>query len=303
MRFIDILAPLSLEDFRGLIEERPPYKLWRSSANLGGLFGWHELNSVLRQQRTNEIDISILRHCQRVSLRDTTEKTSRKFKTINQLHSEKVAEVLRGGGTVRISRIDEKSNGLEPIVSDIERILGCEASISLYAGFGSAHHALPVHFDRHDVLIIQLEGKKAWEVFGFGNNPYPTQPSEEILSECPSEPTWSGELDKGEMLFLPRGSWHRASVISDIPTLQISIAFHYTMLHELHIWLAKKLAQYPINNRHLLDWSVADDAAFESEVRKALDEIVKHGFLDEYRKDRKLALPKRFSISLPDLGI
>ncbi len=302
MKFKNVITPLSFEDFQDLIEKRPPYKLWQPTLSLTSLFGWAELNTILRQQRTNVIDISILRHSRRVPVEDTAEKVDRKFRRINQLNSEKLAGVLRSGGTVRISRIDEKSDKLNLLATDIENLFGCEVTMSLYAGFGSTHHALPAHFDRHDVLVIQFEGNKTWEIFGFGSDSYPIKPSEEILAECPSKPIWSGQLEKGNLLFIPRGSWHRASVISNVPTLQVSIAFHHIMLYKLHDWLASKLSNYPINGKHLLYWNVGDDLLFENEIWKALGEILKPGFIDKYRRDSKLLLSRRFNMNLPDMG-
>lgn len=302
MRFQDIIAPLSIEDFKELIEQRPPYKIWRSTALLENLFNWDKLNSVLKHQRTNEIDVSVLCHNRRVAVQDTTEKAERKFRTINQLNAKKVSKVLHEGGTVRISRIDEKVNSLDIIAADIESELGCQSTMSLYAGFGKAHHALAAHYDRHDVLIVQIKGKKNWEVFGFGTNPYPVQPTEDALSECPSQILWSGELNEGEMLFLPRGSWHRANVITDIPTLQVSIAFHHTMLHELHAWLEERLATYGINNRHLLAWNNEEDSQFERAIRIALEEILSSGFLNTYRRYKKDERSQRFLIHLPHVS-
>jgi len=298
MKFKDLIAPISQGDFRRLIVERPEYKLWRSTMDMKKVFGWKDLEVILRQQRINNTDVAVLRNGARISMQETTEKTSRRFKVVNQLHSGKIAEILQNGGTIRIAHIDEKSDNLESIASEIENVFGNEVNMNLYAGFGFTQ-ALPAHSDTHDILVIQLEGRKSWQIFGFGADPYPIKLSENKKEICPSKLIWSGELEKGDLIFMPRGSWHQVKTVGNVSSLHVSIGFNYIMLHELHLWLTKKLAKFPFHNKHLLEWDTGGDDAVEANVRSALNEILIPGFLSQYRKDRKSSRISRFNLTLP----
>ncbi|MFH9069685.1 JmjC domain-containing protein [Streptomyces alboflavus] len=68
----------------------------------------------------------------------------------------------------------------------------------------------PLHWDDHDVVIVQLAGEKAWEVRGtsrtaplYRDADPNTTPSEEIV--------WSGIMRTGDIMHIPRGHWHRAT--------------------------------------------------------------------------------------------
>ncbi|GLZ28091.1 hypothetical protein Lesp02_02810 [Lentzea sp. NBRC 105346] len=71
------------------------------------------------------------------------------------------------------------------------------------AGFG-------LHWDDHDVIVVQLAGEKSWEVRGASREapmyrdaaPNST-PSEEIV--------WSGTMQPGDVMHIPRGYWHTAT--------------------------------------------------------------------------------------------
>jgi len=68
----------------------------------------------------------------------------------------------------------------------------------------------PLHWDDHDVLIIQLAGEKEWEVRGtsrkvpmYRDSDPNTTPSEEIV--------WAGLMRTGDVMHIPRGHWHQAT--------------------------------------------------------------------------------------------
>lgn len=67
-----------------------------------------------------------------------------------------------------------------------------------------------LHWDDHDVLIVQLAGEKTWEVRG----PSRTAPMYRDLDpnvEPPEEIAYCGTLTTGDVLHIPRGYWHRAT--------------------------------------------------------------------------------------------
>ncbi|MYY86647.1 MULTISPECIES: cupin domain-containing protein [unclassified Streptomyces] len=68
----------------------------------------------------------------------------------------------------------------------------------------------PLHWDDHDVVIVQLAGEKQWEVRGtsrtaplYRDADPNTTPSEEIV--------WSGIMRTGDIMHIPRGHWHQAT--------------------------------------------------------------------------------------------
>jgi len=80
----------------------------------------------------------------------------------------------------------------------------------------------PVHYDDHDLLVVQLRGNKRWYVSSRAselNNTWAAIP------ERPPELGAHHTVDvrPGDLLYLPRGTWH--SVDSDSNSLHLSIGF------------------------------------------------------------------------------
>ncbi|MGB6164067.1 MAG: cupin domain-containing protein [Pseudonocardiaceae bacterium] len=68
----------------------------------------------------------------------------------------------------------------------------------------------PLHFDDHDVLIVQLAGHKNWEVRGSSRAVPMYRDAEPNLTPS-DELIWSGTLRAGEVMHIPRGHWHQAT--------------------------------------------------------------------------------------------
>ena len=69
---------------------------------------------------------------------------------------------------------------------------------------------LGVHYDTHDVFVLQLAGRKAWEVYPpVLPDPLPTQPWSADRG-APGAPCLSAELRAGDCLYIPRGYLHSA---------------------------------------------------------------------------------------------
>ncbi|MEX1013592.1 MAG: cupin domain-containing protein [Candidatus Paceibacterota bacterium] len=300
MKLADLITPISVKEFKKLFKERPAFEIWDTKSNIDSLFGWDDLNHILRQQRMNSTDIMVLQNSNKVSHRKISREVRRWSKTETQLDHEKLLAALRDGGSIRVSRVDEKSNTLETLASDIENILSCQVTINLYASFTSTP-ALSAHADTHDVLVVQIAGKKAWEIFGFGNNKLPIRHLS--TDKCPKKKSWKGELKKGQLLFMPRGSWHKAKVENNTPSLHLTIGFNHVMMRNFADWLEDKLSHHSVYNKHLLGWEVEDvEDNVEEEIRDILmNKILTAGFLSQFKKDSDKEKPDRFKIDLPKL--
>jgi hypothetical protein len=69
---------------------------------------------------------------------------------------------------------------------------------------------LGVHYDTHDVFVLQLAGRKAWDVYlPVLADPLPSQPWSSDRG-APGEPCLSAEVKAGDCLYVPRGYLHSA---------------------------------------------------------------------------------------------
>ncbi|MET7609666.1 cupin domain-containing protein [Streptomyces seoulensis] len=68
----------------------------------------------------------------------------------------------------------------------------------------------PLHWDDHDVVIVQLAGEKEWEVRGT-SRPVPMYRDADPNSTPTEEIVWSGVMRTGDVMHIPRGHWHQAT--------------------------------------------------------------------------------------------
>lgn len=68
----------------------------------------------------------------------------------------------------------------------------------------------PLHWDDHDVVIVQVAGEKEWEVRGT-SRPAPMYRDADPNSTPTDEIVWSGVMRTGDVMHIPRGHWHQAT--------------------------------------------------------------------------------------------
>ena len=123
-----------------------------------------------------------------------------------------IAAQLRSGSTICLCDAQMFDDGLSGLVANIQRLFAAEAQINVYlappekAGFAA-------HFDTTDVFIVQCTGQKEWQVF----DDY-VDKTELPLLDTPWEPERyrplsrprDMTLQRGDVLYMPRGTMHRA---------------------------------------------------------------------------------------------
>jgi hypothetical protein len=83
-----------------------------------------------------------------------------------------------------------------------------------------------VHFDTHDVLVLQVSGAKSWRVWDDIPFALPSRATPWANKQNPTGTPHALTLNPGDALYLPRGVMHEAAAQSgDAPSLHITIGF------------------------------------------------------------------------------
>jgi hypothetical protein len=122
--------------------------------------------------------------------------------------------------SVRFPELRPLSTQLDRLARALEVLLHQPVTSSAFWSRGGMK--APVHYDDHDLLVVQLRGNKRWYVSSRAselNNTWAAIP------ERPPELGAHHTVDvrPGDLLYLPRGTWH--SVDSDSNSLHLSIGF------------------------------------------------------------------------------
>lgn len=135
-----------------------------------------------------------------------------------------VAE-YQNGATIIVNNLEDYEPAVARFVRPLEHYFVGRVSVSAYASPRDASAFSP-HFDTHDVVILQIEGSKTFNLYeGVGPTlPLPSQ-ARQIHAEELNIPADAADLVTGDLLYMPRGLVHEAKTSSQ-PSLHLSLGIH-----------------------------------------------------------------------------
>ena len=180
---------------------------------------------------------------------------------------------VRNGASVILNSVHTIHEPARALISEIESSVATYAGVNLYASW-RATPCFSTHWDDHDVYIIQVRGQKVWRLWGEVRR-QPLGRDVEPNDVAPAHPVWTGTLDEGDVLYIPRGWWHSAHVAEENDgrgTIHLTLTPHYLKGTDLLRWLEARVASHEGLRRNVPlfanDESLRD---FLLEFRKVVD--------------------------------
>jgi hypothetical protein len=147
---------------------------------------------------------------------------------------------LRDGASLILNEIDRLHPPIRSVAEGLEVATRSVVQVNLYASWRSSP-GFDLHYDAHDVFILQIEGPKHWKVFRPTERypiSYKTQQKPDVLS---LEPVFDDVLTPGDLLYIPRGWWHVVTPL-DEPTMHLTAGLHPPTGIKLVEWAMRDLA-------------------------------------------------------------
>jgi hypothetical protein len=263
------------------------------------LLPWHELNEILRRHRLDFPRLRLMRDGQRVPVTSyIRHATNLRNKTsIPRLLPAELTRHLRAGATLVLDAVDELYRPIEELAEGLEFIFHEHVQVNMYAGWQTSR-GFDLHWDDHDVFILQVTGRKLWRVYG-ETRKHPLTGDHAPRPENIDAPLWEAMLEDGDLLYIPRGWWHVA-LPQSAPTLHLTVGLHNRRGVDLLDWLALKLREQALFRQDLPRFASVEArrdyiSSLRAELFKALDDASLDRFLQEYDE---MARP-RAHLSLP----
>ena len=272
----DLVSPLAEPEFLELLRRRE--LVYRSGANgdrYAPLLGWPALRRMIEvgdypSKRPDDIRVT----------KESGIIPASRWMTEGKVDAAKLEAFLANGFSVVVLHLDEHVPALAAVCDEIRSRTLEGSFVGAVVTSGTGAGAFPVHYDPEDLVILQVEGTKRWQIFG----PPVSNPVRNMPKQSPpeTEPFFDEVLEPGDLLFVPGGNWHRCE--SGLSTsVHLGIFFlPPTSWHAanqiLRAFLSEELFRTPLTR---LDGASAVEAV-EAEVKSRLIESIRELKLNEF---------------------
>jgi hypothetical protein len=263
------------------------------------LMPWPRLNEILRRHRLDFPRLRLVRDGKPAPVSSFLKHVTggRGRTNIPRLKTAELTQQLREGATLVLDAVDELSAPIEELAEGLELFFREHVQVNLYAGWQSAR-GFDLHWDDHDVFILQVTGRKKWSVYGM-TRPYPLVADVEKAEKPAGEPLWDGVLEDGDLLYIPRGWWHVAGALAE-PTVHLTVGVHNRTGLDLLRWLAERMRASETFRRDLPRLaSKAERAAHAARLREELLAGFDDAALGDFFADLDARAEPRARLNLP----
>jgi ribosomal protein L16 Arg81 hydroxylase len=159
------------------------------------------------------------------SNRDTT------LTPVTALSKDRLYDAYLSGDTIRLIGLEKIWPPLGLLAAGVQEAVDMNIGVNLFLT-PPRSQAFPCHFDALDSLIIQLAGSKQWYIWEQTyERPLDSPRSQLLMSKImatdEAELTLREKplLEAGDVLYLPRGFYHKAVAVDEL-SLHLTISFH-----------------------------------------------------------------------------
>jgi lysine-specific demethylase/histidyl-hydroxylase NO66 len=161
----------------------------------------------------------------------------------------RIFDEFRAGATIVLQGLQRSHPALTRFCRDLELELSHAVQANAYVT-PAGSRGLGVHYDTHDVFVLQLAGTKQWSVYEpVLADPLPSQPWTGTAADA-GDPCLSVELAAGDCLYVPRGFLHSATAQQDL-SAHLTIGVVATTWHDVVRELVAGVADEPEFRRAL----------------------------------------------------
>jgi JmjC domain len=204
----ELVAPLSEESFITLLRERKLTLLRGAGGNrYSSLLNWNVLLQMIErgQHPSSLAEFSLVKDSQ-LAPPDRWLKRNPAGDG-NVVDTDRLLAFLAHGFSLAVTRIDAHAPHLKTLCDSIRSTVREQVKMGVIVTTGRGG-AYTLHYDPEDLIILQVEGRKRWKIFG----PPVVNPIVGMAKAAvPPEDTllFDEILEAGDFLFLPAGNWHR----------------------------------------------------------------------------------------------
>ncbi|MFL6375363.1 MAG: JmjC domain-containing protein [Pyrinomonadaceae bacterium] len=207
---------------------------------------------------------------------------------------------LQNGATLVVDAVDELYEPLTVLAASLERELREKIQVNLYAGWHTSP-GFDLHWDAHDVIVLQLAGRKSWAIYG-ETRKHPL--ANDVVKDTtpPEDPIWSETISDGDLLYIPRGFWHVATPL-DEASLHLTIGIPNRTGVDLMTWFSQRLRGVEAFRKDLPKFKCEEER--EAHYRTLFDTVREQfgeSLVEEFFAEQDGNAIPRLSTNLPEIA-
>jgi len=191
----------------------------------------------------------------------------------------KVFDQFAGGATIVLQSLQRYWPPLTAFSRQLELFLTHPVQVNAYLTPPSSR-GLGVHHDTHDVFVLQVHGRKLWQVWDAAV-PFPLAHQKQLPpgAESPTEaPLLAAELAPGDCLYVPRGFRHAART-AETASLHLTVGMLTRNWNDLLREVVELATEEAWFRESLPVGFASDPAALEASLAERVAEL--RAFLDK----------------------
>lgn len=284
-----ILAPLGADEFLGRYLENECLHLARQDPTYySDLFSFADVDrSLFLARESSDQSVTVIPP-------PGSDRPRARFRA-KELRLGDLYNTFHRGDTIRLTGLQCFWPAVGHLTSAVQEALDAKINVNFYLT-RTGSQGFPVHFDTHDVLILQVGGSKDWSVYEptlplpIGSLEYPRHLGT-AFDTCPPEDQLrlrqTVRLRTGDLLYMPRGFPHKA-VASDEPSLHLTLGLHAFYWVDALKAAVDLLARDRVELRRMLPAGFFSDseepAQAEDRFRELLAVVAEEGSLADARR-------------------
>lgn len=257
----DLLGPLGVAEFLSRFWGKEFCYISGARGRFGSLLPWKALNRILAQHRLEPPRLRLAREGKVLDASSFVQyyhSKRRRFERVPRVLPAELTAHLRQGATLVLDAVDELHEPVTALAEALERRFEAHVQVNAYAGWRSSA-GFDLHWDDHEVIVLQVAGRKSWKVYG-ASRLHPLSRDLEENKEPPESVVWEGMLNDGDLLYIPRGWWHVATPV-DEPTLHLTIGISNQTGVDLLRWITDQLRRETVVRQDLPRFATPDQQA------------------------------------------
>ncbi|HZQ41080.1 MAG TPA: cupin domain-containing protein [Rhizomicrobium sp.] len=240
----DLLAPLGLGRFVSDVWTKSHCLLKGEKGRFTPLLPWEALNDILQWHRPSPGQLKLFQDGRQIDPARFIDNPSAE----PRLNSGGLISALSQGASLVMDDVQSLVPAVARLAGALQDAFHAPAIVNLYAGWGR-QKGFNLHWDAQEVFILQLSGKKHWQVHA-PTHAHPLKDDPDLVPEPSGPPLWAGVLEDGDMLYLPRGYWHLVTPL-DEPSLHLNFALEPPDSADFLRWWFPQLLSHPEMRRYL----------------------------------------------------